>query len=161
MSLEDNIKDLEHRLAVKKAYLGLKLQFPARTSAKVKEEVNSKIKDLCLKLADDQEAGLNSGNFSEEEVKVLKMLANRALSRPEKASKAKLEPNPESSAPEPEKPQNKAILMSMDGVPLTLRSKIAPQSELEILEDQGELLKVREFKFGNIFNVPSRDVEIL
>lgn len=82
MSLETTIQDLEHKLALKKAFLAVKVNIPGKFSKEVKKEVSEVLRALCEKLADEQEINnTNNQVLTEEEIVVLKTLANKVLGK--------------------------------------------------------------------------------
>lgn len=169
MQLEEKIRELERKLALKNGYLQVVIKFPKgnKIPSDVKEEISTKIKDYCLQIANDNEHIENfTSVFSEEEISILKELVStvkgKTSNKPENHS---LKSSKVSEVVPANKPALKiekgrrGILMLLDNIDPTIRGKLAPQSMVVILENKNDSFFV-ETK-GIRFWVPREDLDLI
>lgn len=179
--LENKIKELEYKLALKKAYLDVQFKFSKGIDQAIKDEVSSKMKELAEKLADSQESVLfnETSKLSSEDIELLKMLASSVRER----KTAPIAPKATSIAPKINTTNNSieqqstqepsiddgtqteligrmAIMLTLDGVlDVKQRGKLTPQGTVKILSINNNLAYVQDLR-GNKFNIPVEDLEL-
>lgn len=170
MKLDDKIKELEKKLAIKQAYLNASISFPKGKNipADVKKIVTDKIRAACAALAEEQEIeGSSSNLFTPEEVQALKSIAkvytdkatvNHAPQKHEPTSEEDLS-NGKAVSQKATK-MDRAKLLLLDGVDPTMRKKIEPQAEVVIIETKEDKAFVQDRR-ANRFWVPVEDLEPL
>jgi hypothetical protein len=153
MSVQDKIAELERQVARKKALVNAKINLPKDTPEDVKLEVTAVIQGALLKLAESDSATSGSSEiFTAEEITVLKLLANRALTKPAApASKPEYKPLAQSSSAElGDKVHGKieknpaqvegsylgreAEIMTLDAVPVRQRGKVQAMEKCKVME---------------------------
>ncbi len=149
MSVQDKIAELERQVARKKALVNAKISLPKDTPDDVKAEVNAAITEALLRLASD-ETSQPAQDFTPDEVKILKLLANRAQSKTS-APQANTTNVVKQSAVDGEKVLGKveksppisgqfvgreAEIMSLDAIPVRQRGKIGPMEKVKIIEER-------------------------
>lgn len=174
MSVQDKIADLERQVARKKALVNAKITLPKETPEDVKQEVTAVIQETLLKLADgDSSTGLQT--FTDEEIVVLKLLANRALTKPAApATKTnttnvvtqsdtvmgdkalgKIEKNPR---PIGNFVGREAEIISLDAVPVRQRGKVQSMEKCKIMEERPDGL-LHILTIGGVrFNISPDDL---
>ncbi len=178
MSVQDKIAELERQVARKKALVNAKITLPKDTPEDVKIEVTAAIQEALLKLA-DSEAGTSIETFTSEEITVLKLLANRALTKPATPKAAapqsnttvvvsesgevnmgdkilgKIEKNPQ---PEGDYVGREAEIISLDAVPVRQRGKVRSMEKCKVMEQRADgLLHILTIS-GVRFNVSPDDL---
>ena len=177
MSVQDKIAELERQVARKKALVNAKITLPKDTPEDVKVEVTAAIQEALLKLA-DSEAGTSIETFTSEEITVLKLLANRALTKPAAPKAApqsnttvvvsesgevnmgdkvlgKIEKNPQ---PEGDYVGREAEIISLDAVPVRQRGKVQSMEKCRVMEQRPDgLLHILTIS-GVRFNVSPDDL---
>lgn len=177
MSVQDKIAELERQVARKKALVNAKITLPKDTPEDVKVEVTAAIQEALLKLA-DSEAGTSIETFTSEEITVLKLLANRALTKPAAPKAApqtsttvvvsesgevnmgdkvlgKIEKNPQ---PEGDYVGREAEIISLDAVPVRQRGKVRSMEKCKVMEQRADgLLHILTIS-GVRFNVSPDDL---
>ena len=178
MSVQDKIAELERQVARKKALVNAKITLPKDTPEDVKVEVTAAIQEALMKLA-DSEAGTSLNTFSSEEITVLKLLANRALTKPTAPTKSvsqanttnvvtdgetvnigdkvlgKIEKNP---TPSGDYVGREAEIISLDAVPVRQRGKVRSMEKCKVMEQRPDgLLHILTIS-GVRFNVSPDDL---
>lgn len=178
MSVQDKIAELERQVSRKKALVNAKITLPKDTPEDVKAEVNASIQAALLKLA-DSESGSGVEVFTSEEITVLKLLANRALTKPAAPTRVqqsnttvvvneatgevnmgdkvhgKIDKNP---TPTGDYVGREAELMSLDAVPVRQRGKVQPMEKCKVMEQRPDgLLHILTIS-GVRFNVSADDL---
>jgi len=174
MSVQDKIAELERQVARKKALVNAKITLPKETPEDVKKEVAALIQEALLKLADN-DAVSSGGKFTDEEVTVLKLLANRALTKPAETKKptqhtpnvvstsadlgdkalGKIDKNPEQSG---EYLGREAEIISLDAVPVRQRGKVSSMEKCKVMEVRPDGL-LHILTIGGVrFNVSPEDL---
>lgn len=175
MSIEKKIEELQRQLAVKTAYLTVKVSFGQVGKSlpeDVKTEVINKLQEICASLAEGEELKADNSNtgLTAQEIEILKQISAKVLNPTTKAT-AKVapppipQPNPKAKFGSPTEltpnpmVTDKAVLITLSNIDATLRSKVAPQSEVQIMDRREDQLFVQDPN-GRRFWVPSDDVEI-
>jgi hypothetical protein len=174
MSVQDKIADLERQVARKKALVNAKITLPKETPEDVRQEVTALIQEALLKLADTDTVS-SGGRFTDEEVTVLKLLANRALTKPATPAPTvketvkvsptekdlgpkvlgKIEKNPAISG---EYVGREAEITSLDAVPVRMRGKVQSMEKCKVMEERPDgLLHVLTIG-GSRFNISPDDL---
>ena len=182
MELQDKIKELEHKLAIKQAYLSLNFTFPRgnKIPQDIKDLVTNNLKNAAAKYANDEEVEYANTGFSSEEITILKGIVNRVV---EKQSAAITETYPAALTPHadttlvvntrpiqsvtkkltPEEKfdssPKKVNIMTLDNVDPTVRSKISRDDQVRVVGSNKDMFCVEDRK-GNKFWIPREDVEI-
>ncbi len=172
MSIEAKIEELQRQLAVKTAYLGVKISFGndlKHLPADVKEEVISKLNGIAVKLAEGVEEVLEQesemAQLTPQEVSTLKLMADKILNA-NTAPKPipgvhdpRANPAPIQAQPVvPPQPQVKrAEIMTTGSIDPTVRSKVDSQSVVTIVSLQGDNAFVQDTKY-NRFWIPVEDL---
>lgn len=168
MGLQEQIQELEKRLALKKAYLSVKISFGKgnKIPQEIRDIVTNKIQEVCTKFANDEEFECENNpevEFSNEERAVLKELSSRVLQKQQKSEPIKAKPVVEKAAPAVsevfDSSPKKGILVVLDNIDPTVRNKIAPQSEVRVVGSNNEMYFV-ESRTGIRFWIPKDDLEI-
>lgn len=158
MDLEQQIKDLERQLALKKAYLSLKVNLPKTVPEDIKVEIEAAITAFCAQKAngtvqaDVQNATQNVANsnnqFTDQELAILKGVVQAAL---EKSGGKVIK-----KAPEKGKPLT-AMLMTTDSIPVDRRKLVESNAQVQIISYND---KEACFTFNkNRFVVPLEDLQ--
>lgn len=151
MSVQDKIAELERQVARKKALVNAKITLPKETPDDVKTEINALIQEALIKLAENDTVS-GGGSFTDDEVAVLKLLANRALTKPTETKTAavvaekssaplgdkilgKIEKNPVKSG---EYQGRDAEIISLDAIPVRQRGKVAPMEKCRVMEERSD-----------------------
>lgn len=127
MSLEQHIKDLERKLALKKAYLGAEIKLPKGTAEDVRIEVEAALKDYAARLASSEEnisqpVNTTTSQFTDNEVNILKSLVNAAMEKAGMKAPTVAKSNvPE--APKKDEPLT-AVLLTTENIPAERRKEI-------------------------------------
>lgn len=161
MSLEDQIKALELKLAIKNAYLNAQVVFPKnfKVSDEVKDIVVSKLREYCVGMADESEAVpapsqvSNRDTLSAEEITVLKTLAAKVLQKTTTANN--VVQMPEQPVQETHKA---ALVLTTENVERSLRSKISSNDKVEVLKNDEKYALVMT-KLGNRVRIPLEDLD--
>lgn len=172
MSVQDKIAELERQVARKKALVNAKVTLPKDTPEEVKTEVTLVIQEALMKLA-DSEAGTSLQTFTTEEITVLKLLANRALTKPTPApvSKSNTTNVVTETADLGEKVLGKmptggsgefvgreAEIISLDAVPVRQRGKVQSMEKCKVIEQRPDGL-LHVLTIGGVrFNVSPDDL---
>lgn len=168
-TLEDRIKDLERKLAVKNAYLTVQFSFPktSKIPEDVKEQVINELKNACTALAEDETVAKDRPKdtsierLSDEDIQVLRQVADAArgklAARPAAPTVPKQEQAPKTfdSAIEGVK---KAMIMTLENVDAKLRNRIASQEIVYVTSEREGLARITTSK-GLSINVPVEDLE--
>jgi hypothetical protein len=167
VSVQDRIAELEREVARKKALVNAKITLPKDTPEAVKTEVMAEITEALLKLAANEQIESQSA-FTEEEVKVLKLLANRAQGKsatttsPSDAVKAdapakeekvlgKIEKNPVPTAGSYKGLE--AEIVDLSGVPVSQRGKVASMDRCLVMDERDDGLVHVITRSGVRFNI--------
>lgn len=173
MRVQDKIAELERQVAHKKALVNAKISLPKDTPEDVKAEVTAVIQEALLKLADG-DSSTSIKTFTDEEITVLKLLANRALTKPaasqpkanttnvvtpnnDMGDKAlgKIEKNPQ---PIGDYVGREAEIISLDAVPVRQRGKVAPMEKCKVMEERPDGL-LHILTIGGVrFNISADDL---
>ena len=171
MSVQDKIAELERQVARKKALVNAKISLPKDTPEDVKAEVNASITEALLRLASD-EASQTSDGFTPDEIKILKLLANRAQTKstapqqnttnvvkapPSDGEKVlgKVEKAPPVSG---EYTGREAEIMSLDAIPVRQRGKVGPMERVKVLEERPDGL-LHVLTVGGVrFNIQAEEL---
>lgn len=161
MSVQDRIAELEREVARKKALVNAKITLPKDTPEAVKTEVMAGITEALLKLAGNEELELKvESTFSNEEIKVLKLLANKALGK--SSAKAVTTSVVNEASEKQEKPLplvageykgREAEILDLEGVPVAQRGKISSMEKCLIVEERNDGLMHVLTKSGIRFNI--------
>jgi hypothetical protein len=166
-SIETKIAELERKLALKNAYLGVNISFGKghkSFSEDVRAEVTKNINEFCRALANDEEISVKQSSlpFSEEDIEILQQLISTVKDRQSKPQPAvkDVEVRVKVEEPKPLKPKTtkKATIMFLDNLSPELKGKVEPQSEVTILSTKGALAFVED-NAARRFNVPFDDLE--
>lgn len=167
-TLEEKIKDLERKLAVKNAYLTVQFSFPknSKLPEDVKEQVINELKNACANLAEDETVSkdVEKSNISErlndDEIRILRQVAA--------AAKGKVAVQPVAPAPRPEQAPKtfdsatdgvkKAMLVTLENVDAKLRNKIASQEIVFVTSERDGYARITTQK-GMSINVPVDDLD--
>lgn len=154
MSVQDKIAELERQVARKKALVNAKINLPKDTPDDVKIEVTAVIQEALLKLADSESGSSVGAKFTDEEITVLKLLANRALTKPSPVQKVaqadttnvvtaspelgdkalgKVNKNPDRAG---DYVGREAEIISLDAVPVRQRGKVASMERCKVMEER-------------------------
>lgn len=183
MKLDDKIKELEHKLATKKAYLAAQVVFPKggkEFPSNVIKAVKERIKEACVMLAEEQEVQTNTNTeatFTSQEIAALKSIAQVYFGKSNNSDKAetpvKREMKNTHETPTTTEDLNngkvisqkatgksRALLLTLDSVDRAMRRKVDPQSEVIIIETKDNKAFVQDQK-ANRFWVLKDDLESL
>ena len=166
MSVQDRIAELEREVARKKALVNAKITLPKDTPETVKTEVMAAITEALLKLAANEQVQSQSG-FTDEEVKVLKLLANRAQV---KSGTTTVTPNVVKAAPAKEERTlakiekapvptagsykgQEAEIIDLEGVPISQRGKVASMDKCMVMDERDDGLVHVMTRSGVRFNI--------
>ena len=167
MRVQDRIAELEREVARKKALVNAKITLPKDTPEAVKTEVMAAITEALLKLAANEQVQTQSA-FTDEEVKVLKILANRAQGKsstttvtsnvvktdaPAKEEKAlgKIEKTPTPTAGSYK--GQEAEIVDLEGVPISQRGKVASMDKCMVMDERDDGLVHVMTRSGVRFNI--------
>lgn len=164
MDIAQRIKELEKKLAIQKAYLDARVSFSDDIKKSLDEsELNliaTKIKEFCLVQSEGavQEAETieKTSDFTADEIKVLKMVAEAALVTSSKPASAVAKAVETPAAP-PQAPKT-AILMSLESIPVD-RRKFANSNERVRIVNMNDTEAVIMTKTDHRFVVPIEDLE--
>jgi len=172
MLMSKSIEELERELNVKKAYASVQLSFGkgSRFPDDVREEVTSKIKEVCLKLASGEDVGNKVGQFNGQEVEVLKDLVQSIIG---KASGSKSEAKPKGpfkrefnsiedvakAAQDGNEPLI-ATLLTTDSIPKDRRKLIDSNENVQILKLNDKEAVIKKLNNNERFVVPIEDLEL-
>lgn len=176
MGVEDKIKELERQLNLKKAYLAVKISFPAgnKFPEDVKKEVTDRLSKACELLAEGGEEGIHTDGLSTEEVSVLKTLYNTLIARTPEIKTASTPVVPEVKEPiqtqdaqraidngtiVSSKLRQKAQIMLTEHIDPTMRKKISPMMQVLVLEEKEDQVFVEEMSSRSRFWIPADDLE--
>lgn len=170
-TLEEKIKLLERELALKNAYLSVQFSFPkmSKLPEDVRNQVVEELKKACAQLAEDKEAAPTPTSapteLTAEDLKILKELANTIkakTARPAAPSPTvTTAPAPvEAPKPVPAGSVLKAVLLTLENVPKTIRNKVDPQSQVYVNKQENGRALVTTAK-GNTFHIPVEDLDFL
>lgn len=164
-----SIEQLEHELNLKKAYASVQVSFGKsnRFPKEIKEEVEAKVKEVCLKLASGEEVGQKTGQFNGQEVSVLKDLVKSILGKagsPDapaqpKAREFKSIEDVAKAAQEGNEPLI-ATLMTTDSIPADRRKLIDSNEQVQILKLNDKEAVIKKLKSNERFVVPVEDIEL-
>lgn len=168
LSVQDKIAELEREVARKKALVNAKITLPKDTPEDVKAEVNAAITEALLKIASNDELS-SSGVFTDEEIKVLKLLANRAQGKAPTTLVVKAAPSNTTNVvkvekalgkidknPTPEAGSRKGLeaeVIDLEGVPVAQRGKIGSMEKCLVVEEREDGLLHVLTRGGVRFNV--------
>jgi hypothetical protein len=153
MSVQDKIAELEREVARKKALVNAKIVLPKDTPDDVKAEVTAVITEALLKLASSGEDSKGSEIFTEDEIRVLKLLATRAQTKSATSAQqtqnnaptvtnsleigekilGKVDKNPVSKG---EYVGREAEIISLDAVPVRQRGKVESMEKCKVIEER-------------------------
>ncbi len=168
MSVQDRIAELEREVARKKALVNAKITLPKDTPEDVKVEVQAAITEALLKIASG-EASQSEQIFSEDEVKVLKLLANRAQTKSATTTVVKEQPSNTTNVVKTEKALGKieknvnlepggmkgheAEIVDLDSVPVSQRGKVSSMEKCMVMEEREDGLVHVMTRGGVRFNI--------
>lgn len=171
--VEVQIKELERKLDLKRAYMGVQFSFAkgSKIPSDIQEEIISKLQELCKKLAEETEISQVSNNSSltEEELSILKSLVSTV-----KAKTTALAGRPSPLPPSSEGHANyqkdsnptvkffnkKATILTLDNVTAKVREAMEPQSVVEVSRVKGDTATIVT-KDGRITQIPVNDLEFI
>lgn len=157
--LETQIKELERKLALKKAYLSVEIKLPKGVSEDIRLEIEQAVKEFCMKRSEgapDANGGSFVGSpFSDIEIAALKELAAAVTGQKGASSQAQA-PSDLPKKPDPKKPLM-AILMTTDNIPQERRKLIASNEKVQVVSYNDQEVCFMYQK--NRFVVPIEDVE--
>lgn len=180
MDLKDKIKELEHKLAIKQAYLSLSFTFPRgnKIPQDIKDLIVHNLKEYATKLANDEESNINVNTveeeFSVEERKILKDIVARVLEKQKTPDQEKIEVTKEGTltvtkiktevkklTPEEkfDAAPKKASIITVDNIDASVKSKVDRTQEVRIIGSDSKMYCVQDRK-GIQFWIPKDDVEI-
>lgn len=156
--LETQIKELERKLALKKAYLSVDIKLPKGTSEELRLEIEQAVKTFCSNQANEvpQSSGGSfvGSPFNDQEIAILKELA-QAVTQKSGGQSAK------TASSIPKKPEaNKplmAVLMTTDNIAAERRKLIASNERVQVVSYNDKEVCFMYQK--NRFVVPVEDVE--
>lgn len=157
--LETQIKELERKLALKKAYLSIDIKLPKGTAEDIRLEIEQAVKTFCSNQANDVPQS-NGGSFvgspfNDMEIAALKELAaavtGQKSSAPQSAQAASLPKKPEANKP------LMAVLMTTDNIAPERRKLIASNEKVQVVSYNDKEVCFMYQK--NRFVVPIEDVE--
>jgi hypothetical protein len=155
VDLEAQIKELERKLALKKAYLSVEIKLPKGLPDELRTEIEMAVKTFCTSQANDVPQSssniLQNGLFTTQEVAVLKSVVQAAID--------KTGGKPIQSVAKPaEKPKPlTAILMTTDSIPNDRRKLISSNEKVTIVSYND---KEACFMYGrDRFVVPIEDLQ--
>jgi hypothetical protein len=167
MTVEEQIKELEAKVARKKALVNAKISFPKDTPKTLVEELTRITREELTKLANEESGEATSG-FTAEEVRILKLLAGRASGKTQNVV-TKPAPTPSSATPakKSETVAEKVVtekssgivvnnlvggeyqgkiaeIISLDAVPVRQRGKVGSMERCMVMEEREDgLLNVK------------------
>jgi hypothetical protein len=157
--LETQIKELERKLALKKAYLSIDIKLPKGVADDIRQEIEHAVKQFCSDRANDvpqSSGGAFVGSpFTDIEIAALKELAAAVTGQKSSATQ------PAQAASLPKKPEaNKplmAVLQTTDNIAPERRKLIASNTEVQVVSYNDKEVCFMYQK--NRFVVPIEDVE--
>lgn len=160
--LEQQIKELERKLALKKAYLSVDIKLPKGTPDELRLEIEQAVKSFCSNQANDvpQNSQANGSSFvgspfNDMEIAALKELAaavtGQKSATPQSAQAAAIPKKPDAAKP------LMAILMTTDSIPAERRKLIASNERVQVVSYNDQEVCFMYQK--NRFVVPIEDVE--
>lgn len=168
MSVQDKIAELEREVARKKALVNAKITLPKDTPDDVKAEVQAAITEALLKIASSEDSQ-TSEIFTEDEVKVLKLLANRAQSKASTTTVVKEQPASTTNVVKTDKALGKidknitpepgglkgheVEIIDLDAVPVAQRGKVSSMEKCMIMEEREDGLVHVLTRGGVRFNI--------
>lgn len=129
MDLEQQIKDLERQLALKKAYLSIEVKLSKTVPEDIRLEIENEIKAFASQKANGTQTALTqnvNNQFSEQEVIILKSVVKAAL---EKSGVKVVEAKPTVDKSKP----LTATLLTTDSIPVERRKLIESNSKVQIV----------------------------
>lgn len=182
-SLEEKLKSLERKIAVKNAYLTVQFSFPKgnKIPADVKEQVENELKNACAMLADDAHqdvASKQSERLTDDEIVILRQVVDSIRSKTGSSSlsipavQKETAPSPEAPEAAPKHPVSKktfdasvdgvkkATILTLENVDPKYRSRINPEESVfvsSIREDGYARISVQ--RTGLSINVPVEDLD--
>lgn len=173
--LEQSIKALERKLALKNAYLAAQVSFPkgSKFPEDVKEEIIEIFNSFKTAKASDQEVQ-NSTNsiFSDEDITVLKMLISsvtsktsvNAVSERSIGNSVAPQKTPSALPPVSREPsrqvQQEAKLLTLESVPAQFRNKIPSESKVFVMSIKDDRARIST-EDGYSFQVLVEDLEFV
>ncbi len=172
MDLENKIKELQKQLAIKNAYLNVDIKFKkgVQIPQDVKKLVTEELTKACAQLAEgvDYEASANTTDLTDEDVVLLKELANKLRSKVNKKAPVSNGNGANSHKVAQEESEiskaikkvtaNKARLMLLDNIDPEIRRKLEPNSLVKIIGKRGDTNLVED-ENKNRFLVPIEDLD--
>lgn len=178
-NLEDEIKNLERKLAIKNAYLTVEFKFPKGT--KIPEEiqtlVTSELRQAALDLSKDPEdkdkASEGIERLSDEDIKILRQVAQTIKS---KSSQPEVLGNaiPAATAAAPRKERSPApgktfdssihgtriaTVISLESIEPRYRSKVSPEERVNVISMAEDGYARIAVKSGSILRISSEDLD--
>lgn len=177
-NLEDEIKSLERKLAIKNAYLTVEFKFPK--NSKIPEEVQNlviaELKQSALNLSMDPEekdkASEGIERLSDEDVKILRQVAQTIKNKssqpeiPQTSTQAiKVAPQKE-RPPAPTKTFDSSIhgtriatIVSLESIEPRYRSKVSPEERVNVISMAEDGFARIAAKSGSILRIHSDDLD--
>lgn len=180
MELEDQIKELEKKLELKRAYLDVNISFPKgnKLSQEIKDEVIKLIKETCNRAAEGKsQVASEALPFSEDEVTILKQVVAQVKTAAGKSptstsSKAVFGPEVPDATANSNKfgemvrssiktraTQNTAQLLLLDNLDRSLKDKVESGAIVKVLAKRDENTMFVEANNGIRFNIPTEDLD--
>lgn len=169
-TLEDRIKELERKLAVKNAYLTVQFSFPKNSKIPddVKEQVINELKNACTALAEDETVAKDKDasieRLSDDDINILRQVAAAARGKISAAPQAQ----PAAPQPKQELPPKtfdsatdgvkKAILLTLENVDSKVRNRVSSQEQVYVTSERDGYARVTTRK-GLSISVPIEDLE--
>ena len=167
MSLEQRIKALEEQLALKNAYLNVEIAFnkEVKVNAKIKKLVTTKVKEICLELAEgiERTSQSESSGLSDAELDVLKQLASKVLGKSAKTPKNPISEPKEEPVSKAKELSAKhggefASILMTDNINKQFRDKVSSEAMVKVLNHDKNVARVLT-EDGIEFNMPIMDLE--
>lgn len=157
--LETQIKELERKLALKKAYLSVELKLPKGVAEDIRLEIEQAVKEFCMKRSEggpESSGGSFVGSpFTDVEIAALKEIASAVTAQ--KGGQSAAQPASDlPKKPDPKKPLM-AVLMTTDNIPAERRKLIASNEKVQVISYNDQEVCFMYQK--NRFVVPIEDVE--
>ena len=178
MNVQDEIKELERELELKKAYLNVKVTFGQsykKFSKEVREEVEAKIKAYANQLASDGSDKV-AASLTQEELTILKSLVKSIKNKNKKSTEPVTKPS-EGTIPPRRAPKMQEItenvnksygrgvqaeLLLLDNVPAEQRRSVESGSKIHILDEKEDRVFVEDFsEKRNRFWIPKEDIQLI
>lgn len=175
-NLEDEIKSLERKLAIKNAYLTVEFKFPKNT--KIPEEIQSLVmgelraaaNNLSLDPEEKDKESQGIERLSDEDVRVLRQVAQtiRSKSSPQQEPTQSI-PAPvvvKEKAPKPIKTFDSAIhgtkiakIVSLESVDTKYRSKVSPDEKVHVISIAEDGFARIAANSGSILRISTEDLD--